>query len=464
MNNHTLSHSVNKLNRGALQIAALYLLLGGLWILFSDQVAARIAVNEEMLATISLYKGGAYVLVTTLLLYWLVQRNTAAISANRKQLQIILDAFPALISYVDANRTYLFTNQTYRNWFGDNAQGKSMEEVIGKVAYQKISKYVDSALLGETASYETTIPYSSGERFVSATYIPDTNVNQQVKGFFVLVQDLTERKQAQEERQLWADAFEGCAYGIAIGDPHTNRIVVCNPAFAALHKSRVDSVVGSAILSLYAPSSHELVRRNVQKADQIGQARFEALMIRKDSSTFPVQIDLVSVLDDNGELLYRVATAQDITERKQAEENLRRFELLSEHSRDIILFMGSEDGRILEANAAAVRAYGYSRAELLTLTIADLRGEDTRSLTTEQMTEAETRGILFETLHRRKDGSTFPVEVNSQGATIGGVRTLISIVRDITERKQEKEELRLKDQLLHLTSAMAKVGGWEFDP
>jgi PAS domain S-box-containing protein len=80
------------------------------------------------------------------------------------------------------------------------------------------------------------------------------------------------------------------------------------------------------------------------------------------------------------------------------------------------------------------------------------------------MDQADARGILFESIHRRKDGTTFPVEVSSQGANIGNVRTLISIVRDITERRQAEDALRLKDQLLHLTSEMAKVGGWEFDP
>jgi PAS domain S-box-containing protein len=58
------------------------------------------------------------------------------------------------------------------------------------------------------------------------------------------------------------------------------------------------------------------------------------------------------------------------------------------------------------------------------------------------MAQANAGGILFETTHRRKDGSTFPVEVSSQGATIGGVRALISIVRDITERKQIEQELQ----------------------
>ena len=77
----------------------------------------------------------------------------------------------------------------------------------------------------------------------------------------------------------------------------------------------------------------------------------------------------------------------------------------------------------------------------LNLSINDLREMDTRGLTADLMRQADAGGILFETIHRRKDGSTFPVEVSSQGATIGGTRTLISVIRDITERKRAEERL-----------------------
>jgi len=138
---------------------------------------------------------------------------------------------------------------------------------------------------------------------------------------------------------------------------------------------------------------------------------------------------------------YFVAVFDVITERKQTEETLRRYELLSEHSRDMILFMRRDDGHILEANAAATQAYGYSHDELLMLAVRDLRAPNTKKLTADQMAQADSEGILFETLHQRKDGSVFPVEVSSQGTTIGGVRTLVSIVRDITERKRAEEAI-----------------------
>ncbi len=60
----------------------------------------------------------------------------------------------------------------------------------------------------------------------------------------------------------------------------------------------------------------------IMEADRTGQARYEAHMVRKDGSVYPVQMDVVSVRDINGNLLYRVATQQDITERKRAEEAL----------------------------------------------------------------------------------------------------------------------------------------------
>jgi PAS domain S-box-containing protein len=133
----------------------------------------------------------------------------------------------------------------------------------------------------------------------------------------------------------------------------------------------------------------------------------------------------------------------DISQRVQAEEALHRYELLSYNSRDIVLLMRGDDGSILEANVAALNAYGYSRDELLRLTVYNLRSVATLGLTISQMLQADAKGILFETVHRRKDGSTFPVEVSAQGATISGTRTLISVIRDITERKQTEESLNL---------------------
>ena len=150
----------------------------------------------------------------------------------------------------------------------------------------------------------------------------------------------------------------------------------------------------------------------------------------------------VPLRDEFGRVRGAVGAFVDITERKRAEATLHRYELLARHTRDIVLFVRRTDGRILEANAAAEAAYGYSRDELLALTIHDLRSGDDVQATQAHMADADAGGTLFVTSHRRRDGSAFPVEVSSRGTTIGGERVLLSVIRDITERARAEQSLR----------------------
>jgi two-component system cell cycle sensor histidine kinase/response regulator CckA len=159
------------------------------------------------------------------------------------------------------------------------------------------------------------------------------------------------------------------------------------------------------------------------------------------------------VFKQNGSVGEWVGTCIDITERKSSEEILHRYELLASHSRDIILFMELNGGRIVEANAAAIKAYKYSREELLTLTIYHLRASESRRLVIDQMSKAAAGGALFETVHRAKDGTLFPVEISAQGATIGGRRLLVSVIRDISRRKETEEELEKHRNHLELLVA-----------
>ena len=123
----------------------------------------------------------------------------------------------------------------------------------------------------------------------------------------------------------------------------------------------------------------------------------------------------------------------DVTNLKIAQEALKKYELLTRNARDIILFVHM-NGELMEVNEWATHVYGYTRKELLFMSIRDLRAPGAAARLEEQMKIADETGILFETIHRRKDGSMFPVEVSSKGATIGNERVLMSIVRDITER------------------------------
>jgi PAS domain S-box-containing protein len=287
---------------------------------------------------------------------------------------------------------------------------------------------------------------------------------ERVVALYGAVQDITEYKRAEEKVLHQARVLTQVSDAVIASDENFV-LTSWNPAAERIFGWKAEEVIGRKVADVLKTEFLTRTRTEaIQEIKETGEFSAEVIQARKDGSRIQIEAHTVATHDEYGNITGYVSVNRDITARKQAEEYLRRFQLLSEHSRDIILFIDFKDGRILDANAAAVQAYRYSREELLTLTVQDLRARDTQNLTAEQMAQADARGILFKTVHRRKDGTTFPVEVSSQGATIGGARTLISIVRDITERQQAENEIQLKDQLLHLTSQMAKVGGWEFDP
>ncbi len=141
------------------------------------------------------------------------------------------------------------------------------------------------------------------------------------------------------------------------------------------------------------------------------------------------------VCDDQGRIATAVMVFADIGRRKQAEALLERYRLLFRHAHEAILFIDPRDGRILEANEAAARTYGYAPDQLLSLSVYDLLATDEAFRAPEEV-PAPLQGVRYETVHRRHDGSTFPVEVSSVSAPWNGWTVLLSIIRDISERRR----------------------------
>lgn len=139
---------------------------------------------------------------------------------------------------------------------------------------------------------------------------------------------------------------------------------------------------------------------------------------------------------------FAIVITYDITERKNAEEEVRnseyRFRNLSEASLEAIVFI--ENGIIVDANDALNRLFGYEGEDLRGRPATDFIVPERRLFTDERM-RTRTEGI-YETLGLRKDGSTFPIEVNPREFEIDGRRLRISAVRDLTENKKIEKQLR----------------------
>lgn len=336
-----------------LRITLIYILVGSLWILLSDELLALLVQDPEVMTRVAIFKGWGYVAATGWMLHVLVsrvvsraERSEAAALRSQVRYRELVESANSIILRMDATGTITYFNRFAQDFFGYGA-----DEVLG--------------------------------RNVVGTIVPE--VDRSGRNLRAMIEDIGR-----------------------------------NP-------------------ERYVNNVNENRRRNGER----------------------VWISWTNkpILNDLGQVAEVLCIGNDMTSRKQSEEMLERYELLAAHSRDIILFMRLEDGRILEANHAAEKAYGYRREELLELTIHDLRAPDTRGAIPEQMARADAAGGLFETVHRRSDGSTFPVEVSARGESIGGVRTLISVVRDITERRQAETELRAHEERLRL-ALEATHQGW----
>ena len=124
------------------------------------------------------------------------------------------------------------------------------------------------------------------------------------------------------------------------------------------------------------------------------------------------------------------------------------FRSIADAARDIILVL-ADDGRICYANQAAALTYGYSLDELQTLRIHDLRALQTVQEIDSQLRQARGEGILFRTLHRKRTGEVFPVEVSSRTMATPAGEIFISVIRDITELQQMEDARHSQREFSH---------------
>ncbi len=143
---------------------------------------------------------------------------------------------------------------------------------------------------------------------------------------------------------------------------------------------------------------------------------------------------------------------------------VKHFEYLAKYANDIIL-VADEAGNIIEANERALEAYGYPREELLWMNVIDLRdpAEDPAVFKGQVRQFKEAGELRYESNDRRKDGTTFPVEVSARLIEVEGVKYMQGIIRDVSERKRAEVALRKSETLLKESQQMAHIGSWELD-
>jgi PAS domain S-box-containing protein len=140
----------------------------------------------------------------------LTRANVALVDRDR-ELHLVMDSGPTLIAYVDAECRYKRMNRGYNAWYpagNDHGLGLHVREVLGEEAWHMVEPYVARALAGEVVTFERELPLPGGPRWMQATYTPDRDPDDQVRGFVVHALDIGPQKRAEQALREARDRLE----------------------------------------------------------------------------------------------------------------------------------------------------------------------------------------------------------------------------------------------------------------
>jgi PAS domain S-box-containing protein len=226
------------------------------------------------------------------------------------------------------------------------------------------------------------------------------------------------------------------------------KIQFANQSFARMVGYDVEDVTGEIFQKFVAPEDLEMVvdRYRRRQAGELVPSEYEFHMLHKDGKTRIVVNMNVGLITYCGRVA-SMGTVKDISERKQAEEKLLLFRNLINQSNEAIFVNDPETGRILDINNKGCSNLGYMREELLNMKVSDFEVNLHDDLSWKEYIKVlKTKGyLILEGRHRRKDGTTFPVEVNVSFIVLKKNSYMFAVVRDITERKKAEERLQASE-------------------
>ncbi|HWJ42122.1 MAG TPA: PAS domain-containing protein [Solirubrobacterales bacterium] len=303
-------------------------------------------------------------------------------AGSTEGIQTMLDALPAMVSYWDGELRNRMANAAYVEFFGKSPEelfGTHIRDLLGEELFARSLPYIEGALAGRKQLFDREILTPAGDvRYTQASYAPDV-VEGRVRGFFVLVIDITERRRMEEEgersRARLAEAERIARLGSWEWDIPGNRLT-CSEGLYAIYGITAEDFDGhyeASNTDYIHPDDRERVEHEMEQAVETGTpVDMEYRIIRPDGRVRRLHSRAELTADAAGNALRLTGTAQDVTEMRAAAEALhqtasdlgrRAAELHSfpGHSRDADL------GKVLSSRQEeilALVAEGLSNAEI----------------------------------------------------------------------------------------------------
>jgi len=400
------------------------------------------------------------------------RRNVELISNGRSPTDLVdlqvaaLEATANAVAITDKAGTVIWTNPAF-----ERLTGYCRAEIVGqsmrllKSGHNSPALYEDmwrTILAGETWRGELINRRKDGRLYSEEmTITPVRDSTGEIDHFIAVKLDISRRKQVEADLRLLTERLSLATAAAKIGvwelelasntftwDATTFEIYGLVPVFSLPYEKWAAAVVPEDL-----PAAEVALRKAIAEKGE-GSAEFRIL--RPNGAVRNVLVLGRAFLDERANAGRVLGTAQDITERKQAEKRLQDSE-----SKHRALFEESADAHLLsyekgfvDCNSAVLRMFGYTTpAEILPLHPADLSppiqpdGKPSRAAVDEKVATAFLKGAnRFEWSHRRRNGEIFPAEVCLTALTLNGRPALLGTIHDITERKRAEASLRNSEE------------------
>ncbi len=293
----------------------------------------------------------------------ITQRKAAetALREREKELRLIMDAIPTLISYIDTHFRYIRVNKAYENWFGipqEQILGRKVKEIIGTNAWAFVHPYIERACAGEQVRFDYHATFEYGikaiPRWVLITYIPDQDESGNVIGIVAHVVDIDDRKRAEQQISLLNKdlqnkidemqvIFDTVPIGLAIADDMAGTHIRGNPAYAQMlgvapgselpNKSR-NAAAYQMIENGQVLAVEKMPLQRTIQGDKVKNQEIEIL--RPDGKALTLLANTSPLLNEDGTIRGAVGAFLDITTIKEAGLELHKFASLADNSQEFI--------------------------------------------------------------------------------------------------------------------------------
>ncbi|MCX6220353.1 MAG: PAS domain S-box protein [Bacteroidia bacterium] len=387
-------------------------------------------------------------------------------SATETNLSTLFDATDELIILISHDGTILTINRVAAKYIGYPAEaliGKNISEVFPPDHISRHRRYVDQMLeTCEPCFFEESI----NGRWISNRIFPTVDAKGKIVCMAIYSRDITEERQTKinliQSEEKYRRLFESASLGIFQSTPEGQTISV-NPAFATMFGYDSPEDVKNSVKNISADIFADPNRRKEliqQMKDNPDLNSFEILYKRKDGSTFEGQLYISQIKNELGEIDHLEGFIKNITKRKRNDQLLKeseeKFRNFFENS-IVGKSMTSLDGK-MNTNKAYCDLLGYEEHELSKLKWRDITHPDDiqgNQKIIDRIISGEMDSFQWEKRYIHKKGHTIWVHINItlERDKAGAPLYFITSVVDITEKKQNEEEIMRKNEELTLINA-----------